>query len=112
MSFLGKTLLVCALLHSAFQGKIGLLLQVFLDFLLLHSVRGQGQTSGGPLAEGRRPRGVTPHPRSEAARRSHPTFKARGGSWEEPPHAQRTVAVQVQEGLEELSHVEGQEGQP
>ena len=35
--FLGKTLLVFALLHSAFQGQICLLLQVFLDFPLLHS---------------------------------------------------------------------------
>ena len=34
---LGKTLLVFALLHSIFQGWICLLLQVFLDFLLLHS---------------------------------------------------------------------------
>ena len=33
MHFLGKTLLVFALLHSAFQGQICLLLQVFLDFL-------------------------------------------------------------------------------
>ena len=30
--FLGKTLLVFALLHSIFQGKVCLLLQVFLDF--------------------------------------------------------------------------------
>ena len=37
MHFLGKTLLVFALLHSVFQGQICLLLQVFLDFLLLHS---------------------------------------------------------------------------
>ena len=35
--FLGKTLLVFALLHSAFQGQTCLLLQVILDFLLLHS---------------------------------------------------------------------------
>ena len=35
--FLGKTLLVFSLLHSAFQGQICLLLQVFLDFLLMHS---------------------------------------------------------------------------
>ena len=35
--FLGKTLLVFALLHSVFQGQICLLLHVFLDFLLLHS---------------------------------------------------------------------------
>ena len=32
-----KTLLVFALLHSAFQGQICLLLHVFLDFILLHS---------------------------------------------------------------------------
>ena len=35
--FLGKTLSVFALLHCVFQGQICLLLQVFLDFLLLHS---------------------------------------------------------------------------
>ena len=34
---LGKTLLVFALLHSVSQGQICLLLQVILDFLLLHS---------------------------------------------------------------------------
>ena len=34
---LGKTLLTFALLHSVLQGQICLLLQVFLDFLLLHS---------------------------------------------------------------------------
>ena len=33
----GKTLLPFALLHSVLQGQICLLLQVFLDFLLLHS---------------------------------------------------------------------------
>ena len=37
MRSLGKTLLAFALLHSVFQGQICLLLQVFLDFLLLHS---------------------------------------------------------------------------
>ena len=35
--FLCKTVLVFALLNSIFQGQICLLLQVFLDFLLLHS---------------------------------------------------------------------------
>ena len=35
--FLGKTLLVFALLHSIFLGQICLLLQVFPDFLLLYS---------------------------------------------------------------------------
>ena len=34
---LGSTLLAFALLHSVLQGQICLLLQVFLDFLLLHS---------------------------------------------------------------------------
>ena len=36
--------------------------------------------------------------------------KARGSGWEEQPHVQGVVAVRVQEGLEEPSHVEGQEG--
>ena len=35
--FLGKTPLAFALLHPVFQAQICLLLQVFLDFLLLHS---------------------------------------------------------------------------
>ena len=37
VSSLGRTPLAFALLHSTFQGQICLLLQVFLDFLLLHS---------------------------------------------------------------------------
>ena len=36
MHFLGKTLLVFALLHSVVQGQICLLFQVSLDFLVLH----------------------------------------------------------------------------
>ena len=36
--------------------------------------------------------------------------EARGGGWEEQPSVQGAVAAQAQEGLEELSHVEGQEG--
>ena len=43
--------------------------------------------------------------------RSHPTSEVRGGGREEQPHAQGVVAVRAQEGLEEPSHVEGQEGQ-
>ena len=35
---LGKTLLFFAILHSVFQGQICLLPQVFLDFLLFHSI--------------------------------------------------------------------------
>ena len=45
------------------------------------------------MPEGRRPRGVTPCPKSGVA-----------GS------SQGAVAALAQEGLEELSHVEGQEG--
>ena len=36
MCSLGKTLLAFALLNFVLQGQIGLLLQVALDFLLLH----------------------------------------------------------------------------
>ena len=44
------------------------------------------------------------------ARRSYPASEARGGSQEEKPHVQGAVAARVQEGLEELSNTEGQEG--
>ena len=44
------------------------------------------------------------------ARRSYPTPKARGGGREDQPHIQGVVAARAQEGLEALSHVEGQEG--
>ena len=87
------------------------------------------------------PRGVTPHQRSGGtAERSYPASeirgggqegiphapkpKAKGGSQEEIPHAPKpkvrgggqeaqphTMAARAQEGLEELYHVEGQEGQ-
>ena len=39
-----------------------------------------------------------------------PTPEARGGGWEEQPYVQGAVAARVQEGLEELSHIEGQVG--
>ena len=38
-----------------------------------------------------------------------PTPKARGGGQEEQPHVQGALAARAQEGLEELSHVKGQE---
>ena len=75
------------------------------------------------MPEGRRPRGVTPRPRSGAVaesarlrrrrngREELPKSEVRGGSQEEQPHIQGAVAARAQEGLEELSHVEGQEGQ-
>ena len=67
--------------------------------------------SGSSWFQGRWPRGATPCPRSGvAARRSHPTPEARGSGQEEQPHVQGAVGARVQEGLEELSHVEGHEG--
>ena len=39
-----------------------------------------------------------------------PTPEARGGGREDQTHVQRAMAARAQEGLEELSHVEGQEG--
>ena len=36
--------------------------------------------------------------------------EAKGSSREELPHVQGVVAARAQEGLEELSHIEGQEG--
>ena len=39
-----------------------------------------------------------------------PMPEARGGGREDQPHVQGAVAARVQEGLEELSHTEGQEG--
>ena len=74
--------------------------------------------------QGRRPGGATPCPRSGAvAGRSYlasevrsggweelPHFKVRGSGREEQPHLQGAVAVGAQEGLEEILHVQGQEG--
>ena len=72
--------------------------------------RGGGQECQAVTAQ-EQPRGATPLPRSgAAARRSYPPLEARGGSWEELPYVQGAVARQVQEGLEELFHVQGQEG--
>ena len=45
-----------------------------------------------------------------AAMKRYPTPEARGGGREDQPHIQGAVAVRAQEGLEELSHIEGQEG--
>ena len=43
-------------------------------------------------------------------KRSYPTSKVRGGGQEELPHSGGAVAARAQEGLEELFHVQGQEG--
>ena len=77
----------------------------------LPNVRGQGQQPRVPGCNG-----------TGMAERSYPASEVRGGSQEEPTHAQGqgrqpggatpgAVAVWAQEGLEKLSHVEGQEGQ-
>ena len=36
----------------------------------------------------------------------------RGGGREEQPHIQGAAAARAQEGLEELLHIQGQEGRP
>ena len=46
-----------------------------------------------------------------AAERSYPLPEARGGGQKKQPHTQGVVAAWVQEGLEKLFHVQGQEGQ-
>ena len=67
----------------------------------LPQVRSQGQWLGGP----------TSHLRPGAvAGRSYPPPEVRGGSREKQPHIQGAVAVRVQEGQEELLHIQGQEG--
>ena len=82
----------------------------------------RGRSWEEPMPKGQRPRGVTPRPRSGAAaesarlqrhrngREELPKSEARGGGQEDQPHVQGAVAVRAQEGLEELSHAEGQEG--
>ena len=45
-----------------------------------------------------------------AAERSYPTSEVRGSGREELPHVQGAMAVPAQESLEELFHVQGQEG--
>jgi len=39
-----------------------------------------------------------------------PKPEAKGGGGEDQPHVQGAVTARAQEGLEELSHIEGQEG--
>ena len=43
-------------------------------------------------------------------KRSYSASEVRGGGQEDQPHIQGAVAAQAQEGLEGLSHFEGQEG--
>ena len=72
-------------------------------------VRGNGPECQAAMAQ-ERLGGDTPCQRSRAVTlRSHPEPEARGDGWEEQPHIQGAVAAWRQEGLEEPSHVEGQE---
>ena len=71
----------------------------------------RGRSWEDPMPKGRQPRGATPRQRSGVvAGRSHSAPEARGGGQEEQPHVQGAVAWGSQEGPEELSHIEGQEG--
>ena len=66
-------------------------------------VRGSGLECQAAMAQ-ERPRGATLRLRPGAVP------EAWGCGQEEQPHTQGVVPVQAQEGLEELSHIEGQEG--
>ena len=77
----------------------------------LPHIQGQGQKPGGPHARGATAK--RSYPTSEvrgSSREEIPHTQGRGGGWEDQPHVQGAMAAQAQEGLEELSHVEGQEG--
>ena len=87
----------------------------------LPHVQGQGRLPGAdiprhkPEARGGR-REELPHAPKPEARGDgweelphSPMLEARGGVREDQPHVQGAVAAQAQEGLEELSHTEGQE---
>ena len=85
----------------------------------MSEVRGNGRECQAGTAQEPHPRsrvsagGATPCLRpGAAAGRSYPIPEVKGGGREEQPHVQGAVAVQVQEGREELLHVQGQEGRP
>ena len=85
----------------------------------LPRVQGQGlrlEELPRVLGQGQRPGGDDPHPKPEArgsGREEQPHSskpEVRGGSREDQLHVQGALAARAQEGLEELSHIEGQEG--
>ena len=55
------------------------------------------------------PHAPTPEARG-SGREEQPTPEARGGGREDQPQVQGALAARAQEGIEELVHVEGQEG--
>ena len=87
-------------------------------------VRGSGREYQTATAQ-EQPRGATPHPRSGGVMRGVTPRPGRGGGreelphspkpeardcgWEDQSHVQGAIAAPAQEGLEELSHLEGQE---
>ena len=79
------------------------------------NVRGGGGDTPCPKPEARvdgreeLPHTLSLRPRAAAGRSNHMT-KARGGGQEDQPHVQGAMAARTLEGLEELSHIEGQEG--
>ena len=88
----------------------------------LPHVRGQGQKLSGPHAQRAEAKGSYPTSEVRGSGRECQAATAqewlrgatqvqgRGGGREEQPHIQGAVAAQVQEDMEELSHIEGQEG--
>ena len=66
---------------------------------ILSAALSQHHLSGPAQGQGQQPGGATPTP------------EVRGSSREEQPHVQGVVAAWVQEGGEDLLHVQGQEGQ-
>ena len=70
------------------------------------ALRGATQVQG----QGQQPR-VPGYNRAGTAEKSYLTSEVRGSGREEPPHVQGAVAACAQEGLEELLHIQGQEGQ-
>ena len=73
-------------------------------------VRGSGQKCQAAMVQ-EWPRGATRRPMPGAvAGRTYPTPQGRACGREDQPHLQGAVAAWAQEGLEELFHVQGQEG--
>ena len=72
---------------------------------LLHATKLEAR--GGGREE--LPHAPSPEARGGGRKEQH-TTEARGCGREDRTHVQGAVAVQAQEGLEELSHIEGQEG--
>ena len=94
MCFLGKTLLVFSLLHFYSKTKLACYSRCFLTSYFCIPVPYNEKVRGDRREE-------LPHAAMP---------EARGGGQEEQPHLQGAVAVRVPEGLEELFHIQGQEG--